>query len=101
MVANESRVKTESLSKQVAVLEQLRYEAMDDQQRREPAMNPQIEIELSSLKETVLLDRQRSETHYDEVNRLYQGLVIQTHSIKADLMSKLKEHRDEYLYIFN
>lgn len=32
---------------------------------------------------------------------MYQGLVVQTHQIKEDVMNKLREHRQEYLSIFN
>jgi hypothetical protein len=47
------------------------------------------------------MDKQRNDAQYEELNRLYQNLQAMTNSIKAELMAKMKEHRDEYLAIFN
>lgn len=47
------------------------------------------------------MDKQRNDAQYEEMNRLYQNLQAMTNSIKAELMAKMKEHRDEYLSIFN
>lgn len=47
------------------------------------------------------MDKQRNDAQYEELNRLYQNLQAMSNSIKAELMAKMKEHRDEYLAIFN
>lgn len=100
--AHEVRVRTESLAKQVYSFEQIKFEFMDSLQNSGPKNNNnQLEIQIASLREHHLSDRQKTEIQFDEVNRLYQNLVVQTHSIKADMMTKLKEHRDEYLTVFN
>jgi hypothetical protein len=101
MVTSETKIKTESLNKQVMSFEHVKFDFMDSLQNKGPTDNHQHDIQLGSLRETALNERQKNETQFDELNRLHQNLILQTHSIKADMMTKLKEHRDEYLAIFN
>jgi len=47
------------------------------------------------------MDRQKCDSQYEDVNKMFVGLQSLVHSIKGDLVKKMKEHRDEYLGIFN
>lgn len=102
MISNETKMRADALQRQMQSFEHIKFELLDKIQSKEPAHHHgQAEIQIASLKEAALMDRQRTETQNDEINRQYQGLVVQTHQIKQELMNKLKEHRDEYLGIFN
>ena len=53
------------------------------------------------MKELILLDRQKRDGQNEEIVK--QSLELQQfiHSIKNELLEKIKLHREEYLNIFN
>lgn len=71
LVHNETKFKTESLAKSVQLLEQQKYEQVNTSVVSEPT--PGIsEQSLLSLKEQVILDRQKGDAQYDDLLRQSQ-----------------------------
>ena len=57
--------------------------------------------ELNSMKDAILFDRQKRDSQYDETNRALQQFKQEVLTIKNDMVGKIKDHRSEYLQIFN
>jgi hypothetical protein len=103
LMASDQRFKFESMSKQLSVLENMiKYEQVNaKKQNQDTSVSSNIDQNISSIKELVYMDRQKCDSQYEDVNKMFVGLQSLVHSIKGDLVKKMKEHRDEYLGIFN
>lgn len=53
------------------------------------------------MKDAILFDRQKRDSQYDETNRALQQFKQEVLTIKNDMVGKIKDHRSEYLQIFN
>ena len=76
LATNESKFKIESLQKNVLSMEQMKYEHLQAMKNFKPGVDPQYSISLNSLKEVVMIDRHKTETQFDEVNKLINNLVL-------------------------